>query len=556
MFLKQYVHKYSKATSQKLQKFWSEEDGAIAIFVALFFLTLVLCTGIYLDYHRVRTVRNEMQLAMDRAVLTASRRTLGGSAGSRSVFGEQVFRGGLLERTREWLDRSGSVRISVIQKLNEETREMEDTWVKGEARVYVPLFFGRFMNKPDMEVNLESISSIATGKIRNGDFVFVIDATTSMENTFKAVRDAALTFRNDFDKKMIEEGQEPFDGMRIRIIFFRDFLTQFVIDDILEANNKIQTMNASIAGQDNAPPPMDECDAVCQGVLLEGTGYVSEERRLGNPPPGYESWGAIHASDFFDLDDPGVSGPGGRLSGTQQFVNFVYDAVPFASGDSPEFGLQGLYAAMTSDWSQRDPGKTIPIKELEIEKSYRIIVLWTDAAAYPLPDRIPASGNYQDDPALRAELLGRQRANWERSDIVSWNAIRRGIQNAPMPKSYQEFKNLWARMNLNNRYQLDKKIKPILVYFLEDLARSEIPANFAYPGESSGRYGCSNFHKSSSKPCENGYYKAFLSATDSEFPGRVDGGDLAAGNTNMIEILVNAVKEDLEPPRLLNEIPD
>ena len=56
----------------KINRFCRDEDGGITIFIVLFFLTMVLVTGMAIDFMRHEMARADLQNALDRGVLAAA----------------------------------------------------------------------------------------------------------------------------------------------------------------------------------------------------------------------------------------------------------------------------------------------------------------------------------------------------------------------------------------------------------------------------------------------------------------------------------------------------
>lgn len=506
MVLMQLVNRFSKTIRETVRLFSSEEKGAIAVYVALFFATLVTCSGVYIDYHRSRSASNEMQLALDRAVLLAARKTLAGTGGSRQEIAKDVFKGGLFPKTREYWENYTSPANFV---LNIETEGSEEKFIHAEARATVPLFFGRMLGRPEWTVAVQSRATIAAGEIRQGDFVFVIDATSSMQDTINSVKDHAVTFRDEFNTALIAGGLEPLDGMRIRVVFFRDFLAQYTLTDI-------NAMNARAGNL---------CDDTCKEDLLgrdadnnfNPVGIYMGQREF--------PYGAVVASDFFDLDD---------MNGPDEFRDFVQNVPALGGGDYPEFGLQGLSEALNSIWL--NPGDTTPHFTGAIQKTFKIVVLWTDQTAYPLPDALTSGGTVNSpDPTLGDPINGaspnKRYLAWNGSGIWDWNVA------SNMPEDYAGLIQKWENIRGTG-------IETFFITFMPQQV-FESSTSLRTP------YHCANYVKAT-VACPNGYFYTFGDGATGAFrEDHTRGGTVEDGNTSMIETLVEKISEKIDPPRLV-----
>lgn len=154
------------------------------------------------------------------------------------------------------------------------------------------------------------------------DVAMCIDATGSMQNTINSVKARAKSFSDDLNNALSARGLEKFEYTRIRAIYYRDFAV------------------------DKGP------------VYYPGWGWYGGK--------------AMVKSDFMEMP-----------SKKDELYTFIASESATGGGDLPESGYECIHEGMTSKWFSK--GAAIPGTTYKADEVYPVIVLWTDAAALPLP---------------------------------------------------------------------------------------------------------------------------------------------------------------------------
>jgi Flp pilus assembly protein TadG len=191
----------------------------------------------------------------------------------------------------------------------------------------------KMVNFSDMTVNVAATALLTQEKIRRVlDVAMCIDATGSMQNTIDSVKARAQSFSVDLNNALKARGLEEFDYMRIRGIFYRDYNADRGIGPVYSASYIYD--NSAGTWVSNAPP--------------------------------------MTKSEFFP--QPAQKG---------QFEAFIGSEKAMGGGDTPEASYECINEAMASKWFKKnDP---IPGTDYTVKEVYPTIILWSDAAALPIP---------------------------------------------------------------------------------------------------------------------------------------------------------------------------
>lgn len=287
-----------------------DEQGAVAMIFAIMLVPLIALLGVLVDTSRAQTAQLDLQNALDSAVLAAAK--LNDREDERLATANRYFPSAL---PQNYAGQNASARFAIVDNASS---------IRGQATATVTTLFGGFIGSKTTTIGAEAKSLIARPQVRHLDLVMCIDATGSMQNTIDAVKNAALTFEKDLNAELAKRKIDPFESMRIKPIFYRDF-----------------------GGNNYHSPPRDLRD-------------------YGDRPP-------MKVGSFWRLPDQAA-----------YFSSFVKGERASGGGDLPESGLECINEAMGSDWTKAgasvvggaSAGKTITA-------SFNVVAVWTDADAHP-----------------------------------------------------------------------------------------------------------------------------------------------------------------------------
>ena len=181
------------------------------------------------------------------------------------------------------------------------------------------------INFGDQQIGVRAVAMISKETIhRVLDAAMCIDATGSMQNTINSVKARAQSFSADLNTALKTRGLEGFDYTRIRAIFYRDFAVD---------NGKRQ--------------------------YYRGYGW-------------YQNPSAMVKSDFMEM-------PAKQAN----LETFIGSESANGGGDLPESSYECIHEGMTSKWFAK--GAEIPSTTFKADEVYPAIILWSDAAALPIP---------------------------------------------------------------------------------------------------------------------------------------------------------------------------
>jgi hypothetical protein len=557
------------------RSFRSNESGAIAVYVSMFLFIVCLAAGGFYDYSKARMIQNEVELAVERALLQAGRNTV--PADKRVEVAQEVLKASVSEETYNMLEK----RVIQPGKYTDASGT-EINYLGAQMKMNVPVPFGKLVDHEYWHVELNTFALISSNVVQNADFVFVLDASASMWPTLSSVKNASMSFRQDLNDRLTELGKEPMDGVRVRAVAFRDFFDKYERLQLEERNR------ASVVHMD-----LDKLFL----THSEGEYYTFDPSLFS---PGFEVSsdldGALVATKFYDFSNPDdasafvrffqnasteheIQVPTGEYV-KDEFGNDTAEPVlqtvttwdglyDHGGGDIPEHGLQGVWEALHSNW--KVPGDTTSSGAV-IEKAYQIIVVWSDAPAYPIPYACDASGNKMHPqggsrcttPGLDgSESVGER---WKNSHIFEFSngggsASRQYFYVNPGPKWYENLTtytggtdtingenlyNLSAAYMYFEQYYHNRRTtagETILYYitFIDNVARTQKPAD-------SGR-NCGYQNK-----CTNGWWQLFFGPYYRP-TNWIDGGELKdmkddEGKNVLTKIIAEKINLKSDPPRL------
>ncbi|HEX2727934.1 MAG TPA: pilus assembly protein TadG-related protein, partial [Beijerinckiaceae bacterium] len=307
------------------RQFRREASGTVAVMFGVLLVPMMFVLGAALDFSRSSDDHATLQRAVDAAVIAAAREHVPDN--ERVVVAEQVF--------------TGAIPPALLKSVKSKSFTMDAAHSRVVARVMAEtsatlISFGGFH---DVSIGVEAEGRIAKPQVRQLDLAMCIDASGSMQALLDAVKSNALNFEASLNAELKKRGIDPFDAMRVRVIYFRDY----------GGNNYF--------------------DPAAGGNVWQQNGWVyvtpTDPNRytyLGDLPP-------LRASQFWNL-------PTDR----SLFSSFVQTELSWGGGDEPESGLECVNEAMDSKWAKvgdlTSSGK-------KLTHVYPVVAVWTDANAHP-----------------------------------------------------------------------------------------------------------------------------------------------------------------------------
>lgn len=307
------------------RQFRREAHGTVAVLFGILLVPLLFLVGAALDYSRSLEHRGTLQRAVDAAVLAAAREQVPDN--QRIIVAEQVF--------------TGATPPALLKDVKSKTFVMDPGHTRVVARITAETSatLMSFIGLREVTIGVDAEAMIAKARVRQLDLAMCIDATGSMQALLDAVKANALNFEANLNAELKKRGIDPFDAMRVRVIYFRDY-----------------------GGNDYFNPATG-------GWVWQQSGWVyvtaTDPKRytyVGDLPP-------LRASQFWKL-------PTDR----SLFSSFVQTEQAWGGGDEPESGLECVNEAIDSSWSK--VGDLTPAGK-KLTHVYPVVAVWTDANAHP-----------------------------------------------------------------------------------------------------------------------------------------------------------------------------
>ena len=319
------------------RRFSRDRRGGVAMTFALALLPLIGFIAVALDYSRASDDRAVLQRAVDAAVIAASRPQVPDT--DRKLVAEQVFYGALTTAQRAQVTVATFAADIAAGKI---TAHVE---AKTAATM---LKLGGFEAVP---IGVAAEGIIAKPRIRQLDLALCIDASASMDATLSAVKTNAVNFEANLNAELSRRGIDPFDAMRVRVIFFRDYGGNTYYNPMKQPGDYVIG-----PGQQWVWVPFTS------DPVRYPNGDPLRYRAVGDGPP-------MRASQFWNL-------PADRSA----FSTFVQPETAWGGGDYPESGLECVNEAMDSPWA-RVGDLTASGKKLS--QVYPVIAVWTMSNTHP-----------------------------------------------------------------------------------------------------------------------------------------------------------------------------
>ena len=344
-------------------RFLRDARGGVAITAALVLPVLLLFVGASVDYSRLSTARTQLQSTADAAALDAARAatTSAATANMNKAFAAASHKSFLEDAT-------------VTPELVSFTPGSAEI----RATVEVPMAFFLLTGQPKMSVGVSAAATVSkpSNAAKTLDVAMCIDATGSMQPVIDAVKNSAIGFAANLNAYFQAQGLSPFDLIRVRPIFFRDFGGN-------NPNSGAGSYDLKNGGYVDLYP---------NGVAWKPAG---DSRYYGDAVP-------LHAAgDFYRLP-----------AEESNFKSFVNPELESGGGDYIESGIECLNEAMDSNWLH--VGDSIS-GGMKVDQAFTAIAIWTDEDAHPPGFSWSLlNANYPDASKMPRDYAG-LRAKWDNS---------------------------------------------------------------------------------------------------------------------------------------------
>lgn len=300
-----------------------DDEGAIAILFSLTLLPIVLLMALTIDYGANTALRQRVQDALDAAVLAgASSSNPSTTTDQRIETAQKAFAGAV------GADKHSISSVSFA--VDQATSKVSGVATTARRSIISPTL------APLLRQSMTA-SALPTAKlVRALDVAMCVDATGSMQNTLFAVQSNIANFKTNLDAAISNAGYRPFDRTRVRVIYYRDY-----------GGN----------GWLNLPGYASYARYYGYRTPIAGT-------NLGDSP-------ALIGSSFYDMSS---------TSEVNTFRSFVNGQYATGGGDLPESGLECLWSAMHSAWTQI--GETLSDGR-KVTDVFPVVSIYTDAGAHP-----------------------------------------------------------------------------------------------------------------------------------------------------------------------------
>ena len=193
----------------RLRDFSAEAAGSIAPLFVICMLGVVGVLGVAIDYARASNSKSQLQMIADAAVMAGS--------------SQATLQPDQIRITGEYFDAAltknspglGIESVSV-------TTPGADGTVVIDIKASMPTAIAGLWGNSDMPIEVRSTAARADGT-RVLDVAMCIDATGSMQFLLDSVKANAMGFFPALNAEIVARSIQPFDAVRIRPIFFRDY---------------------------------------------------------------------------------------------------------------------------------------------------------------------------------------------------------------------------------------------------------------------------------------------------------------------------------------------
>lgn len=310
-------------------RFTSDERGTLGTFFAVATLGFVCVIGLAVDGGQMMALRGELQDVADDAVLSAV--AAAKPLGDAQQDAEAMFRSRVASQAR-----LKSAAVSFTFSNDPTTDE-----ISAEISAVYPTVFMGAIGVASATVTVKASATRKSGGARVLDVAMCMDATGSMQPTIDAVKANALNLQTSLNSYFASNSIAPFDAIRVRPIFFRDFGGNYNYDE------------ATGGDVDKYPFGWEWRPA-------------GDARNYGDDVP------MRAAAAFFNLESDAAG-----------FSAFVTPEVESGGGDDPESGLECLNEAMGSAWLRAGDTVSTASGDKTVGEAFSVVAIWTDQATHP-----------------------------------------------------------------------------------------------------------------------------------------------------------------------------
>jgi Flp pilus assembly protein TadG len=328
----------------------NDKGSALPIF-GLLLVPIFAAVALAVDYGAVVAARSKLQAAVDSAALSGATQSMLAQASTASALAEAQTTS-YFASVFPTLNIPGALISSAV------VPSSDGSDVTASAVVRYQTKFGVVIGRDTFDIAVQATARRPDGAVVL-DVAMCIDATGSMQPTLNAVKASALSFYADLNIALAAKNMRPFDAVRLRPIYFRDF------------GGNAGRYSVASGGQVDKYP---------SGWLTRPAG---DARNLGDDVP------MRAAPDFFNMFDKAAD-----------FDQFVSSELESGGGDNPESGLECLNEAISSPWLRTGNTVKTALGDKTATSVYSVIAHWTDNDAQP-PSYAPSLQNPNYPPAVK-----------------------------------------------------------------------------------------------------------------------------------------------------------
>jgi Flp pilus assembly protein TadG len=321
-----------------LRSFSKDTSGATAIVFGLVVTVLLGVLGLAIDFSQIARARTRLQALADAAVLAGAAHPDANLA-NRAAFAEQFFDATL----------AGVTDMTASLETKSFIADTATNSIQATVRASQPLTLLPILGFDSQGMDVTASASSSEGA-RVLDVAMCIDATGSMQPTLDAVSANALNFQTQLNAELVSRSLVPFDAVRARPLFFRDFGGN-------NATGRGHISNAYTAGS---------------GGYVDKYPHGLQYRPAGDARNYGDDVSLRAAANFYNLNTDDAA-----------FRSFVLPEVESGGGDYPESGLECMNEALDSQWARTGDTMQTTGGSKTVADVVSLVVIWTDEDTHP-----------------------------------------------------------------------------------------------------------------------------------------------------------------------------